>query len=114
MKNIFRRFILGLILIISLSGCEKEMANVNYKVVDECSNKPELLLNDNGINIYTYCLNEMSVYIGDSKVNLDEYIVNNDNWLDNIISKLDNVDMLYDGGTKIYKGNNEVRIRGKP
>lgn len=111
MKNIFRRFILGLILIISLSGCEKEMANVNYKVVDECSNKPELLLNDNGINIYTYCLNEMSVYIGDNEVNLDEYIVNNDNWLDNIISKLDNVDMLYDGGTKIYKGNNITVIK---
>lgn len=111
MKNIFKKIILGFILIISLSGCEKEITNINYKTIDECSNKPELLLNDSEINIYTYCLNDMNVNVGETTLKLDEYISSNDNWFENIISKLDNVDTIYDGGTKIYKGDNITVIK---
>lgn len=111
MKNILKKFILGLIIITSLSGCEEEITDINYKVVDECSNKPELLLNDHNINIYTYCLDNMEVSVDNTRVKLDEYIVNNVDWFEHIISKLDNVNNLGDGGTKIYKGSNITVIK---
>lgn len=111
MKNIFKKIIIGFVLIIGLSGCEEEITDINYKVVDECSNKPELLLNDHNINIYTYCLNDMEVNVENIKVKLDEYISNNDDWLEKITNEIDDVYVLSDGGTKIYKGSNITVIK---
>ena len=111
MKNKLGRFILGCFLIVGFSGCEKEKTNISYERLDDCNNKPALLLSSKDRNIYTYCLDEMEVDIDDNRVKLDEYISNNDNWVEYLTSKLDNVDTLYDGGTKIYKGDNITIIK---
>ena len=64
-----------------------------------------MLLSKDGRNIYTYCLENITIEMKDRKTELKSYIEDNSNAINEIIDILKLEDILKDGGTKIYKGD---------
>lgn len=79
-----------------------------FKIVtieDKFCNKKSKLYYSGDINVYTYCLNNISVVENGVNVELKDYLNNSSvsNTIDYIISKLEYEVGYWDGGTVIYK-----------
>ena len=100
-----KRVIVGLLIIAIVTGCSsKNNFNIEYENQNEC-NKPKLLLSNDGRNIYTYCIENITIEMKDRKAELKSYIEDNSNAINEIIDTLKLEDTLNDGGTQIYKGD---------
>ena len=100
-----KKVIVGILIITIVTGCSsKNNFNIEYKNQNEC-NKPKLLLSKDGRNIYTYCLENITIEMKDRKAELKSYIEDNSNAINKIIDTLKLEDTLMDGGTQIYKGD---------
>ena len=103
-----RKAIVGLLIIavvLGITGCSsKNNFNIEYENQNEC-NKPKLLLSNDGRNIYTYCIENITIEMKDRKAELKSYIEDNSNAINEIINTLKLEDTLMDGGTQIYKGD---------
>lgn len=100
-----KKVIVGILIITIVTGCSsKNNFNIEYKNQNEC-NKPKLLLSKDGRNIYTYCIENITIEMKDRKVELKSYIEDNSNAINKIIDTLKLEDTLMDGGTQIYKGD---------
>ena len=111
MRNIVKKIILGVILMIGLTSCHDKITNINLKVNDNCNNKAQLLIKQNDRNVYTYCFNDATVKINGKEENLKNFIETDDTAIDKIIATLNLEDTLFDGGTKVYKGDNLTLIK---
>lgn len=99
-----KKAIVGLLIIavvLGITGCSSKN---NFNIEYEC-NKPKLLLSNDGRNIYTYCIENITIEMKDRKVELKSYIEDNSNAINKIIDTLKLEDTLMDGGTQIYKGD---------
>ena len=100
-----KKVIVGILIITIVTGCSsKKDFNIEYENQNEC-NKPKLLLSKDGRNIYTYCIENITIEMKDRKVELKSYIEDNSNAINKIIDTLKLEDTLMDGGTQIYKGD---------
>lgn len=88
--------------------------NINKTIIDytytidvfktrNCNEQPKLYYEMNDKNIYTYCLDSITIDTGDDKVELSEYINQNNNAIEEIINNLTKVEIYKDGGTTIYR-----------
>ena len=99
-EAIVRLLIIAIVL--GITGCSsKNDFNIEYKNQNEC-NEPKLLLSKDGRNIYTYCLENITIEMKDRKAELKSYIEDNSNAINKIIDTLKLEDTLMDGGTQIY------------
>lgn len=99
-----KKAIVGLLIIavvLGITGCSSKN---NFNIEYEC-NKPKLLLSNDGRNIYTYCIENITIEMKDRKAELKSYIEDNSNAINEIINTLKLEDTLMDGGTQIYKGD---------
>lgn len=110
MKN---KIIYLLLILICITGCNKNdsISDIVFSKLDDCNNKPQLLMEKEDINIYTYCINDVMVNVNKKQFNLKEYINSNENSIEKILETLNKEDVAYDGGTTIYKGNNITLIK---
>ena len=100
-----KKVIVGILIITIVTGCSsKNNFNIEYENQNEC-NKPKLLLSKDGRNIYTYCIEKITIEMKDRKAELKSYIEDNSNAINEIINTLKLEDTLMDGGTQIYKGD---------
>ena len=106
-----RRIILLSILLISLTGCNKEITNISSNINNNCIYKPELFMEQEDRNIYTYCLDDVKIKFNDKEKNLKDFIKTDEEAIDKIIGILEFKDVVYDGGSKIYKGENVTLIK---
>ncbi len=107
-----KKAILLTLLILCLSGCQKENEKLlvdGYEIFPvgstECSNKSSYYIGDER-TIYLACYEDINLTKENEKISLSEYLKQNS--LDSFISKLDKETKsttLKDGGTKIYKVN---------
>ena len=111
MKNKFFKGILMFILLIGLTGCRDEITDISLNVNDNCENKAKLLLEQNDRNIYTYCLDDITIKLNKKEENLKKFIENDNDAIDKIIGMVELKDTLYDGGTKVYKGDELTVIK---
>lgn len=86
-----------------LSGC-KNNTEITFQNQEDC-NKASLLLEQTDKEIYTYCIENSKIKIGNEELELKNYIEDNENAIDEIINKLKIEHALNDGGTIIYKGD---------
>lgn len=100
-----KKVIVGLLIITIVTGCRsKNNFNIEYENQNQC-NKPKLLLSKDGRNIYTYCIENITIEMKDRKAELKSYIEDNRNAINEIIASLKLEDILKDGGTQIYRGD---------
>lgn len=111
MKNKIYKCILGGILLIGLTGCQGKITDVSSKTNNECNHKAQLLLEQDDRNIYTYCLNDVTIKINDKDQNLKKFIETDNNAIDKIIDTLELQGNFSDGGTKVYKGENLTLVK---
>ena len=107
-----KKTILLTLLILCLSGCQKESEKLlvdGYEISPvgstECSNETSYYIGDER-TIYLACYEDINLTKENKKISLSEYL--NQNSLDIFISKLDKETKsttLKDGGTKIYKSD---------
>ncbi len=92
---------------------DKPKFNYEYKIKVNENNlcdKEQLYYEGDDYNIYTYCINSITIYDGNSVKSLKDMIVENNNIIDKIISELIPKDTIYDGGTTIYKDGGTKKI----
>ena len=111
MKEKSIKILILIIFVMTLSGCNNKITNVETKRLNTCNNKPQLLLTKEDKNVYTYCLEDTKINIDKKTYNLKEYIKNNDNAIEKIIATLKHFSTLYDGGTKIYKSDTITLVK---
>ena len=100
-----KKVIVGLLVIAIVTGCSSQNNfNIEYENKSEC-NKPKLLLSKDGRDMYTYCIENITIEMEGRKVELKKYIEDNSNAINEIIDTLKLEDTLKDGGTQIYKGD---------
>lgn len=107
-----KKTILLTLLILCLSGCQKESEKLlvdGYEIYPvgstECSNETPYYISDER-TIYLACYEDINLTKENEKISLNEYLVQNS--LDTFTSKLDKETKsttLKDGGTKIYKSD---------
>ena len=107
-----KKTILLTLLILSLSGCQKENKKLlvdGYEIYPVgstgCSNETSYYIGDER-TVYLACYEDINLTKENKKISLSEYLVQNS--LDTFTSKLDKETKsttLKDGGTKIYKSN---------
>lgn len=107
-----KKTILLTLLILCLSGCQKESEKLlvdGYEISPvgstECSNETPYYIGDER-TIYLACYEDINLTKENEKISLSEYLVQNS--LDTFTSKLDKETKsttLKDGGTKIYKSD---------
>lgn len=107
-----KKTILLTLLILCLSGCQKESEKLlvdGYEISPvgstECSNETSYYIGDER-TIYLACYEDINLTKENKKISLSEYLVQNS--LDTFTSKLDKETKsttLKDGGTKIYKSD---------
>ena len=108
-----KKIIYLILMLICITGCNKNdsISDIVFSKLDDCNNKPQLLMEKEDINIYTYCIDDVMITVNKKQINLKEYINSNENSIEKIIEILNKYDVAYDGGTTIYKGNNITLIR---
>ena len=111
MKNKIHKIILGGILVICLTGCQNEITGISSNINNECNQKVQLLLEQDGRKIYTYCLNDATITLNNKEETLKTFIEENDDAIDGISDTLKLYGTLNDGGTKVYKGENLTLIK---
>ena len=108
-----KKIIYLILMLFCVTGCNKNdsISDIVFSKLDDCNNKPQLLMEKEDINIYTYCINDVMVNVNKKQFNLKEYINSNENSIEKILETLNKEDVAYDGGTTIYKGNNITLIK---
>lgn len=91
------------LMLLFIVGCS-DNKTFSYDEISDCSTK-ELLMEKDGVNIYTYCVNNININVDGKKEELTSYINNNIDYLDNLTNLLEMNTALNDGGTAIYKGD---------
>ena len=111
MKNKIHKIILGGVLVICLTGSQNEIIGISSNANNECNHKANLLIEQDGRKIYTYCLNDTTITLNNKEENLKTFIEKNDNAIDRIIDTLELEGTLMDGGTKVYKGESLTLVQ---
>ena len=111
MRNNVKRIILEGILAICLTGCQNKITGISSNANNECNHKANLLIEQDGRKIYTYCLNDTTITLNNKEENLKTFIEKNDNAIDRIIDTLELEGTFSDGGTKVYKGESLTLVQ---
>ena len=106
-----KKIIWLILLLICVTGCNKNITSITFSNIEDCNQKPELLIKKGNINVYTYCINNIKININNKEIELKKYIKNNKKALENIIeflpfktSESQNYLTIYDGkGFEINK-----------
>ena len=108
-----KQIIYLILMLFIVTGCTKNdsVSDISFSKLDDCNNKPQLLITKEDINIYTYCINDVILTVNNKKFGLKEYINSKEKPIEKITEILYVDDVIYDGGTKIFKGNNITLIR---
>lgn len=70
-----------------------------------CNKEKNLYISRENQNIYTYCLNSISINDGNQVIELKNYYRRNTEVIDEIINTLSFIDTYEDGGSKLYRDN---------
>ena len=85
-----KKIIYLILMLICVTGCNKNdsILDITFSNIDNCNKKPQLLLKNDNINIYTYCIDNIKININNKSIDLKSYIKKNKNAIDNIIEFL--------------------------
>ena len=85
-----KRIVYLILLFICITGCNNNdsISDITFSNIENCNQKPELLMTKNNINIYTYCINDIKVSVNDQFIDLKSYIKRNKNAIENVIEFL--------------------------
>ena len=85
-----KKIIYLILMLICVTGCNKNdsISDITFSNIDNCNKKPQLLLKNDNINIYTYCIDNIKININNKSIDLKSYIKKNKNAIDNIIEFL--------------------------
>lgn len=111
MTNRINKIIFWYVFLICLTGCQDNVTDIRLNMNNDCNNKARLILKQKDRNIYTYCLDNMKIIIGDKEENLKTFIETDDKAIDKIIDTLELEEIYLDGGTKLYKGDNLTLVK---
>lgn len=82
-----KKIIFLILILIFITGCNKNdsISDITFTNIEDCNHKPTLLTSYNGINIYTYCIDDVKVNVNNKLIDLKKYIKRNKNAIENII-----------------------------
>lgn len=82
-----KKIIYLILILMCITGCNKNdtISDITFTNIEDCVHKPTLLTSYNGINIYTYCIEDIKVNINNKQIDLKKYIKRNENAIENII-----------------------------
>jgi len=85
-----KKIIYLILMLICITGCNKNkvISDITFSNIDDCNKKPQLLMTKDDINIYTYCIKDVTININNKLIDLKNYIKKNKNAIDNIIKFL--------------------------
>lgn len=86
---------------------EQHAYTVSVDETFNCSGNKDLYLGLENQNVYTYCLDNIRVVVGNDIMELKDYYKENNRIIDEIINSLDYVDTYKDGGSKLYRDNGD-------
>ena len=111
MKKTILTILVCVLMVLALTGCQNNIAEVSSNTNNECNHKAQLLVEQKDRKIYTYCLNDVTIKINDKEENLKNFIETDNKAIDKIIDTLEFEDAFSDGGTKTYRGENLTLVK---
>lgn len=85
-----KKIICLILTLICITGCNQNdnILDITFSNMEDCNQKPELLVTKDDINIYTYCISNIKVNVNNKLIDLKKYIKENKNSIKNIITFL--------------------------